>query len=38
MIAAERVREDGVDLVSVVTPNHLHFDVSADRAARAGCT
>jgi hypothetical protein len=29
MIAAERAREDGVDLVSVVTPNHLHFDVSA---------
>ena len=29
MIAAERARDDGVDLVSVVTPNHLHFDVSA---------
>jgi predicted dehydrogenase len=29
MIAAERAREDGVQLVSVVTPNHLHFDVSA---------
>lgn len=29
MIAAETAREDGVDLVSVVTPNHLHFDVSA---------
>ena len=29
MIAAERARPDGVQLVSVVTPNHLHFDVSA---------
>jgi predicted dehydrogenase len=29
MIAAERGRDDGVDLVSVVTPNHLHFDVAA---------
>ena len=29
MIAAERAREDGVRLVSVVTPNHMHFDVSA---------
>lgn len=35
MIAAERTREDGVDLVSVVTPNHLHFDVSA-AALRGG--
>nr|WP_295107481.1 Gfo/Idh/MocA family oxidoreductase [uncultured Caulobacter sp.] len=29
MIAAETARPDGVQLVSVVTPNHLHFDVSA---------
>ncbi|GGL26136.1 Gfo/Idh/MocA family protein [Caulobacter rhizosphaerae] len=29
MIAAEGARPDGVDLVSVVTPNHLHFDVAA---------
>jgi len=29
MIAAERARDDGVQLVSVVTPNHLHFDGSA---------
>ena len=29
MIAAERARPDGADLVAVVTPNHLHFDVSA---------
>lgn len=35
MIAAERAREDGVQLVSVVTPNHLHFDVSA-AALRGG--
>ena len=35
MIAAERAREDGVRLVSVVTPNHMHFDVSA-AALRGG--
>ena len=35
MIAAERGRDDGVDLVSVVTPNHLHFDVAA-AALRGG--
>jgi predicted dehydrogenase len=35
MIAAERTRPDGVDLVAVVTPNHLHFDVSA-AALRGG--
>jgi len=35
MIAAERGRPDGVDLVSVVTPNHLHFDVAA-AALRGG--
>jgi len=29
MISAEQAREDGVQLVSVVTPNHLHFGVSA---------
>jgi predicted dehydrogenase len=35
MIAAERVRDDGAELVAVVTPNHLHFEVSA-AALRAG--
>ncbi|ATC24639.1 gfo/Idh/MocA family oxidoreductase [Caulobacter vibrioides] len=35
MFAAERGRADGVQLVSVVTPNHLHFDVSA-AALKAG--
>lgn len=35
MIAAERAREDGVRLVSVVTPNHMHFDVSV-AALRGG--
>ena len=35
MIASERAREDGAELVAVVTPNHLHFDVSA-AALRAG--
>jgi predicted dehydrogenase len=29
LIAAEAARDDGADLVAVVTPNHLHFDVSA---------
>lgn len=29
MIAAEAARADGAELVAVVTPNHLHFDVSA---------
>lgn len=29
MIAGEAVRADGAELVAVVTPNHLHFDVSA---------
>ncbi|AZS21222.1 MULTISPECIES: Gfo/Idh/MocA family protein [unclassified Caulobacter] len=29
MFAAERARPDGAQLVSVVTPNHLHFEVSA---------
>ena len=35
MIAAERARGDGIDLVAVVTPNHLHFEVAA-AALRAG--
>lgn len=35
MIAAERARGDGVDLVAVVTPNHLHFEVAA-AALRGG--
>ncbi len=35
MFEAERARADGVDLVAVVTPNHLHFEVSA-AALRAG--
>ncbi|HEX8446920.1 MAG TPA: Gfo/Idh/MocA family oxidoreductase [Sphingomonas sp.] len=25
MLAAERARDDGIDLVAIVTPNHLHF-------------
>jgi len=29
MLSAERSREDGAELVAVVTPNHLHFEVSA---------
>lgn len=35
MIAAEAAREDGVELVAVVTPNHMHFDVAA-AALRGG--
>lgn len=35
MIAAERAHGDGVDLVAVVTPNHLHFEVAA-AALRGG--
>jgi len=35
MIAAERGRGDGVELVAVVTPNHLHFEVAA-AALRGG--
>jgi len=35
MIEAERMRADGAELVAVVTPNHLHFDVAA-AALRAG--
>ena len=35
MVAAERARGDGVDLVAVVTPNHLHFEVAA-AALRGG--
>lgn len=35
MIAAEVARADGAELVAVVTPNHLHFEVSA-AALRAG--
>jgi predicted dehydrogenase len=35
MIEAEAGREDGAQLVAVVTPNHLHFEVSA-AALRAG--
>jgi predicted dehydrogenase len=35
MIAAEAARPDGAELVAVVTPNHLHFDVSAT-ALKAG--
>jgi predicted dehydrogenase len=35
MIAAEAARADGAEVVAVVTPNHLHFDVSAT-ALRAG--
>jgi predicted dehydrogenase len=35
LIADERERADGAELVAVVTPNHLHLDVSA-AALRAG--
>ncbi|UWR12363.1 Gfo/Idh/MocA family protein [Sulfitobacter mediterraneus] len=28
MVKGESNREDGIDAVSIVTPNHLHFDVS----------
>lgn len=28
MAEAERRREDGIDVVAIVTPNHLHFDVA----------
>lgn len=35
MIAAEAARDDGAEAVAVVTPNHLHFAVSA-AALKAG--
>ena len=35
MITAEAARDDGAELVAVVTPNHLHFEVSV-AALRAG--
>ena len=35
MLAAEASRDDGAELVAVVTPNHLHFEVSA-AALQAG--
>jgi predicted dehydrogenase len=35
MIAAERQRADGIDLVAIVTPNHLHVPASLD-ALNAG--
>jgi predicted dehydrogenase len=28
MAAAESAREDGIDVVSIVTPNHVHFDAA----------
>ena len=28
MATAEAAREDGIDVVSIVTPNHLHFDAA----------
>ena len=28
MAEAERAREDGIDVVAIVTPNHLHFEVA----------
>jgi predicted dehydrogenase len=35
LLAGEAGRDDGAELVAVVTPNHLHFDVSA-AALQAG--
>ena len=35
LIAAESTRRDGAELVAVVTPNHLHFEVSS-AALQAG--
>ncbi len=35
MIAAESTRHDGIDLVAIVTPNHLHVPASID-ALKAG--
>lgn len=35
MIAAEKDREDGIDFISVTTPNHVHFPV-AKAAVEAG--
>lgn len=35
MIAAEAARPDGIDLVAIVTPNHLHVPASID-ALKAG--
>ena len=35
MLAAEKAREDGAEMVAVVTPNHLHLAVSA-AALKAG--
>ncbi|HET6971402.1 MAG TPA: Gfo/Idh/MocA family oxidoreductase, partial [Phenylobacterium sp.] len=35
MLAGEAGREDGAELVAIVTPNHLHF-AAADAALRAG--
>ncbi|MEM9667108.1 MAG: Gfo/Idh/MocA family oxidoreductase, partial [Bacteroidota bacterium] len=28
MAAAEAARDDGIDFVSIVTPNHTHFDIA----------
>jgi len=35
MIAAEKARPDGVDFISVTTPNHVHFEVA--KAAAEAC-
>jgi predicted dehydrogenase len=36
MFAAERTRSDGMEVVAIVTPNHLHYPV-ARAALHAGC-
>jgi predicted dehydrogenase len=28
MVAGESAREDGIDAVAIVTPNHMHFDIA----------
>ena len=28
MVALESAREDGIDAVAIVTPNHMHFDIA----------
>jgi predicted dehydrogenase len=37
MIAGEAVRDDGVEAIAIVTPNHMHFPWQR-RASKAGFT